>query len=441
MVAAAAAGYISYKLPPVYQSQVSMLIRPEQPLVAGPNTAILSSDQITATYAALMTEPPLLRQVMNDLNIGGSTTDLAKEITVTPRSGTTIIDVTVDDTQPARAAAIDNRLVQDFITSERQIQKLETGTPNAQTSDNFVVVSAAIANSTPISPNKKQNAAFAFAAGLLLALAIILLLEYLDPSIRGDIELEERTGLAPLSLVPFAARRRKVGELVSLDPRSPASEAYRRLRTNVVFSNLDDEVKAVVVTSPEPQDGKSRTAANLAAVLASAGHRTLLLDADFRRPSLHRIFKVESGAGLANLVLHDSDDAELVQPVADMPNLFVVPAGPPPPNPSELLGSQRMEKLIQRFRQHFQFIVIDTPPVNSVTDAAVLAALVDGTILVVELGRTSYPALAHAQEALEFVGAKVLGVVMNKVRPREGYYSRHYGRPYRAAAPGGEKAS
>lgn len=437
MVAAAAAAYVSYKLPPVYQSQVSMLIRPEQPLVADPNTATLSSDQITATYAALMTEPPLLQQVMNDLNIGGSPEALAKEITVTPRSGTTIIDVTVNDSSPTRAASIGNTLTRDFISSEKQIQRSETTSPNSQTGDNFVVVSPAVANPVPISPNKKLNVGLAFAAGLLLAIAIVLLLQYLDPSIRDDRELEERTGLAPLSQVPFASRGRKVGELVSLDPRSPASEAYRRLRTNVVFSNLDDEVRAVVVTSPEPQDGKSRTAANLAVVLAGAGHRTLLLDADFRRPTLQRVFKLDSAAGLANLVMHDVDEADLAQPV---PNLWVVPAGPPPANPSELLGSQQMAKLIERFREHFQFIVIDTPPVNSVTDAAVLSALVDGTILVVEHGRTSYPALGQAQESLDLVGAKVLGVVMNKVRSREGY-SRYYGRPYRAAEVGGERAS
>lgn len=440
LVAAVVAAYVSYQLPPVYQSQVSLLVRPVQPLVADPNTVALSSDQITATYATLMTERPLLQKVMSDLNLTGSPTDLASEIAVTPRSGTTIIDVTVNDTQPDRAEAIGNTLVQDFINSEKQIQQQESSAPNSRTSDNFVVVSPAIASSTPVAPKKTQNVVLAFVAGLLLALVIVFLSVFLDRTVKDDQELQERTGLVPLSHVPFAARRRRTGELVSLERTSPAYEAYRRLRTNVVFANGSDEIKSLVVTSPSAQDGKSRTAANLAVVLASAGHRTLLLDADFRRPSLHKIFKLESGAGLVNLVLNDSEDAKLLQTVENVPNLWVVPAGPPPPNPSELLGSQRMEELIERFREHFQFIVIDTPPVNSATDAAVLSPSVDGTILVIEHGRTSYPALVHAQESLDMVGAKVLGVVMNKVRRRDAYYSNYYSR-YHASAPTGEKAS
>lgn len=443
VVAAAAAAYISYQLAPVYQSQVSLLVRPVEPLVGDPNTAALTTDQITATYATLMTERPLLQQVMTDLNLVGSAGDLSKDVNVTPRSGTTLIDVTVNDTQPDRAAAIGNTLVRDFIADEKQIQQQESSAPNSRTADNFIVVSPAIAATAPVSPNKKANVGIAFGVGLLLALAIVLGIEFFDKTVRGDQELHDRTGLLPLSHVPFAARRRRTGELVSLEAESPASEAYRRLRTNVVFANAADEVKTLVVTSPQAQNGKSRTAANLAVVLASAGHRTLLLDADFRRPSLHKIFKLDSEAGLVNLVLQNAEDAKLLRQIENVPNLWVVPAGPPPPNPSELLGSQRMEELIDRFREHFQFIVIDTPPVNSVTDAAVLSPSVDGTILVIEHGRTSYPALLHAQESLDIVGAKVLGVVMNKVRPREGYYLHDYARPYRssgAAVPNGERA-
>jgi capsular exopolysaccharide synthesis family protein len=219
----------------------------------------------------------------------------------------------------------------------------------------------------------------------------------------------------------------KRGELVTLDAESHASEAYKALRTSLMFSTIDQELKEVVITSAELGEGKSRTAANLAIVLAEAGHRTLLIDADFRRPSQHRIFGRVRNVGLSNLIVQDVGEAEAILAVDGVPNLWLLTSGPTPPNPSELLGSGRMRELLAGLKEHFVYMVVDTPPVNAVTDASILAATANGTVLVVEQGRTTYPALKHAKQMLDRVGARTLGAVMNKVRASNGSYAYAYG--------------
>jgi capsular exopolysaccharide synthesis family protein len=228
---------------------------------------------------------------------------------------------------------------------------------------------------------------------------------------------------------------------VALNGDSPVVEAYKALRTNLLFSSVDREVKTIVVTSAVANEGKSRTAANLAIVLAQAGHRTLLVDADFRRPSQHRIFGRVRNVGLSNLFVQEMPDTSLFALDEQVKDLVVLPSGPTPPNPSELLGSAQMKALLARFRKGFDYVVMDTPPVNAVTDASVLAAVADGAIIIVETNKATYPAVQHAKQALERVGGKVLGSVMNKVKAAGGaYYHYEYGYGYgaRNGAPNGK---
>lgn len=428
ILAALAAGLVSLALPPVYEAQVVVLVRPSQPLASSdPTAAALTSDQISRTYASLMTERPLLESVRADLGIS-KTVDLAKKIKVTPEPNTTILDVSVQDTNPALARDLANRLVADFITEVKQIQQQEAQTPNARSADNLVVVSPAVLPDRPVSPSIPLNVAIAFAAGLLVALGIAFLLEYLDQSIKSDEELTERFGLLSIGHIAFAPTGRgRRAELVALDAQSPASEAYKALRTSLLFSTIDQELKTIVVTSSAPGEGKSRTAANLAIVLAEAGHKTLLVDADFRRPSLHKIFGRIRNVGLSNLILQDVAENDAITAVERVPNLWLITSGTIPPNPSELLGSGRIRELLERLRGAFTYVILDTPPVNAVTDAAILAAASSGTILVVEQGVTTIPALGHATRLLERVGAHTIGVVMNKVRASTGSYSYEYG--------------
>src|SRR5205814_7499753 len=221
------------------------------------------------------------------------------------------------------------------------------------------------------------------------------------------------------------------GQLLVLGGDSPVVEAYKALRTNLLFSSVDKEVKTIVITSAGPNEGKSRTAANLAIVLAQAGHPTLLVNANFRRPSQHRIFGRVRNIGLSNMIVQDMPDSALFVQDEQVKDLVVLASGPTPPNPSELLGSGQMKALLAQFRKGFEYIVLDTPPVNAVTDASVLAASADAAILVIDTNKATFPAVQHAKQALERVNARLIGTVMNKLRASGGsYYHTQYAYGY-----------
>jgi capsular exopolysaccharide synthesis family protein len=237
----------------------------------------------------------------------------------------------------------------------------------------------------------------------------------------------ERAGLLPLAAVPaWSAGKRGMKELVAASEELSMGESYRTLRTNILFSAIDRQLRTLSISSALPQEGKSRTAANLAVVLAAAGHSTVLIDCDFRRPSQHRLFGRLQNVGLADLMLGEASENEVITPVEQVQNLWLLSSGPTPPNPSELLASARMRDLLNRLTETFTYVVIDTPPVNLVADALVLGTYTDATLLVVEHGRSRYPAVRAAKESLERVGARLLGGVLNKVPSREGYGYYNY---------------
>ena len=428
IVAVVIAGVVTLWLPSIYEAQVSLLVRPAQPLAVDTGAAGLTSDQILRTYARLMTERPLLERVISDLGLHTDSVSLAKQITVTPETNTLILDVAVRDTDPARARDIANTLVNDFIAHIKQIQQSESKNPTASSADNLVVESPAVLPIDPVSPKPLLNLGAGLLAGLLVAVGLAFLLDYLDQSVRSDDVLRERIGLVPLGHIAFVpAKAEKRGELVAGAGDSPVAEAYKTLRTNLLFSSIDKEIKTIVVTSASPNEGKSRTAANLAIVLAQAGHPTLLIDADFRRPSLHRMFGKVRNVGLSNLILGEMAPAALLVPDEQVAYLAVLPSGPTPPNPSELLGSSQMRALLSRFRQDFSYVVIDTPPVNAVTDASVLAAIADAVILVIDTNKATHTAVLHAKQSLGRVNARLLGAVMNKLKAAgPGYYHNQY---------------
>lgn len=433
VLASAVAFGVSKALPPVYEAKASLLVRPSQPLApTDPNVSTLTSDQISRTYAGLMTQRPILEKVISDLHLHTRPDDLQKQIKVAPQPNTSIIDVTVDSTERQAAHDIADTLIRDFIANIKQIQKQETQAPNARSADNLVVVAPAVVADQPVSPRTALNVGIAALIGLLAAIGLAVLREHMDQSIKGDEDLAGRVGLFPIGHVGYAAApKQKQGELLALVGGTPISESYKALRTNLLFSTVGSNLKTVLITSAAPEEGKSRTAANLAVVLAAAGKRTLILDADFRRPSQHRIFGIDRNIGLSNLVLEDVPPESLFNRIESVPNLWFLASGPTPPNPSELLGSARVLALLDGFRQTFDYVIMDSPPVTAVTDPTVLAAYADATLLVAEQGRTTYAALTHAKVALERVSAKILGVVINKIQTPAGSYHYYgdYGKP------------
>lgn len=202
--------------------------------------------------------------------------------------------------------------------------------------------------------------------------------------------------------------------VVARSPRSPAAEAYRTLRANLQFASLDRDVRTLLITSADQGDGKTTVAANLGVALAEGGRRVLLIDADLRRPGVHTLFDLSLTPGLSNALLEE--DAELPAQATAIGGLSVLTAGDPPPNPGEFVASARLARLLGRVRSSFDYVVIDSPPVSLVADAAVLAPTVDGVLLVVSAGRTKRDLARKAKEQLERVGARLLGVVLNNAK-------------------------
>jgi len=216
-------------------------------------------------------------------------------------------------------------------------------------------------------------------------------------------------------------------ELITLsDPKSPVSEAFRTIRTNIMFSSLDAPLKKLLITSPSPNDGKSTIAANLAIVLAQAGKKVLVIDLDLRKPTVHKKFGVENIKGFTNFLLGDAKLEDIVKTVAGIPNLYILTSGPLPPNPAELLGSQKMKKILEQLKDEYDVVVIDSPPVIPVTDAALLASIVDGVVLVLSQGQTRIDMAQKAVEQLKNVGARILGTVLNNVNTNGGSYYYYY---------------
>ncbi|ADQ45261.1 capsular exopolysaccharide family [Caldicellulosiruptor kronotskyensis 2002] len=217
-----------------------------------------------------------------------------------------------------------------------------------------------------------------------------------------------------------------VKEVIALyNPRSPITESYRMLRTNIQYSSLDKPIKTIVVTSTGPSEGKTVTCANLAVVMAQAGSKVLVIDADLRRPAIHKVFGVSNKVGLTNLLVENKNFEEIVQKDG-VEGLDLITSGPIPPNPAELLGSKKFENFLNTISQSYDYIIIDTPPCGSLTDAAIIGRIVDGVILVAAAGEVQIEAIQQAKENLQKVNANIIGVVLNKVKRQTSSYYYYY---------------
>ncbi len=345
---------------------------------------------------------------------------------------------------------------QTFVMMTKRLE--ETKIQEAGQRKEVRVIDEAIEPLFPTKPKKKLNLALGLVLGLGLGIGITFLREYFDNSIKSQEELEQ-LGFNILATIPkiemskveekLEARLSKLGPMegkriearliTHLDPKSPVSEAYRSLRTNIQFSYVDESIGAVLVTSSGPKEGKSTTSANLVIAMAQSGKKVVLIDADLRRPVVHSIFGLEKDEGLTNYLMDDISFEQMIKP-SIMENLYIIPSGVLPPNPSELLASEKMKALLVKLREEFDFILFDTPPIIAVTDAAILSTIVDGAILVVSSGHTNYDALVRAKSLLDAVNTRILGALLNGVEVGGmygSYYYYYYHHYY--SKPGGKK--
>lgn len=211
--------------------------------------------------------------------------------------------------------------------------------------------------------------------------------------------------------------------ITSINPKSSLAEAYRILRTNIQFANVDKIIKSIMITSPGPEEGKSTISANLAITMAYNNKKVLLIDADLRKPQIHTFFGLDNSIGITNILSEDIEYTKAIQHT-DIGKLYILASGPIPPNPSELLGSNKIKLLLNHLKEEYDIVLFDSPPVCLVTDAAVLSTIVDGVILVCASGKTTIENAKNAKALLNKVNANILGVVLNKVAMKDGYYNK-----------------
>jgi len=487
LLAAVAAFAVSSTMAPVYSASATLLVR--QSTTEGMNdyNALLMSEKLSRTYSEMLTSRSVLKTVVDQLELEGTWKDLSDRVSVESARDTLLIEVSAEDESPTRAAEIADAVADAFIAQNQTLQegryaeslsgmqaqmnelstqmeetqtriddlddpetpqeqaeltRLETvlaGYRNtyaslvrdyeqarlaaSQATDDVIVFERAQVPENPVRPRRVMNTGLAGVVGGMLAVGAIFLIEYLDDTYKSPEDIQRELSLGTLGTI---GKLDGAGPLVTLnEPLSPVSEAYRVLRTNIRFAGVDKPIRKLLVTSAVPTEGKTTTAANLAIAMAQAGLEVVLVDADLRRPKVHEVFQFHPRGGVTGSLLEGSMNGNLQS--TQVETLSVLPSGEVPPNPSELVGSQRMEELLDELAEQADVVVIDSPPTLAVTDAAVLARHVDGVLLVVNAGETRREPVRRALTSLEQVKAHVIGVVLNRVGGRgEGYYYHEY---------------
>ncbi|WOQ69215.1 polysaccharide biosynthesis tyrosine autokinase [Microbacterium limosum] len=377
------------------------------------------------TYVNLVTTPIILNPVISDLGLENiSANGLAEKVSASSPLNTTIISITVTDPSAAEAARLANAVAASLT---EQVEDLETLPDSDASPIKLTLVKDADAPFVPVSPNVPLNLALGALVGLALGVGFAVLRTVLDTRIRSTRDVEAITERPIIGAIPFDPRAKERPIILKEDPTNPRSEAFRALRTNLQFLDMDGG-HSFVITSSMPSEGKSTTAVNLAIALADAGKRVVLVDADLRKPKVHEYLGVEGGVGLTDVLIGRVHLTDVLQQWGSR-SLYVLPAGKIPPNPSELLGSAQMHALLEAFSRDVDVVILDAPPLLPVTDAAVLAKRTSGAIVVVAAGDTSRHQLEGAIDALETVDAKVAGIVLTMV-PTRGPDAYGYGYGY-----------
>ncbi|MBZ5734928.1 polysaccharide biosynthesis tyrosine autokinase [Nocardioides sp. TRM66260-LWL] len=439
-----AAGY-TLTQPKVYAANANGLVTIANPTSNGsaglptndPNIGVINDTLARSkvkAYVEIATSRSVAQRVIDDLGLKSDPAGLIGSISVDQPLDTPLLKITAKASSPRRAQDLADAWVK---ATAAEIANIENPDGADQPSAVLQPVEAAELPTAPVSPKPSRNLALGIALGLLLGVAYAVVRSRLDRRLKSSTNFDKEYGVAVVGRVPGIKQleteeRTGVAQLaVSKTAGSSgweAGEAFRKLRTSISYMDVDQPPKIIVVTSPQPGDGKSTTAANLAAAIAISGQPVTLVDGDLRRPSVADGFGLVEGAGLTDVLIGRVTLDDVLQESPDFEGLTVLAAGSIPPNPSELLGSKAMEGLIQELARD-GMVIIDAPPLLPVTDAAVLSRECDGAIVVVSHNRTLDAELTDALTALTAVQGRVLGVVVNRVPRKEsgtGYYTGYY---------------
>lgn len=413
-------GYqLGHSTPKSYSAQARALVTlpPGESVGQGLAASELSAN-LVPTYAAVATSRSVAQKVIDRLGLPETVEGLQGKLSAFQQPDTLIINIAVRDGDPVRAASIADATALALSDRVREITTIDASKVEVQLLDHAAVPGS------PVSPRPRLTLILGIALGLAAGLLLAGVLEALDRTVKTAQQGELCFDSPLLGLVPLRRRNRNRRELVVGDESGIDSEPYRALRTAVRFTDLGTEPHSFLVTSATPGEGKTTTTANLAIALAAGGETVVVVDGDLRRAALAGVFGLEGAVGLSSLILKTATIDEAIQPWQD--NVWVLPAGRPlPPNPSEVLGSNLMARILQDLTRRFDVVLIDTPPVLPVTDAVALARQVDAVLLVARYGATNQGPAQEARKRLDGVGAHVIGFVLNAVPSREtaAYYA------------------
>lgn len=412
LIGVLAAGAASLFMKPSYKSDTKLFVALQNSgSVSELQQGNVFSQARVQSYVETVTTPTVLQPVIDSLGLDITPESLAQRIAASSDVKTVLINISVTDESPVQAAAIAQAVGSSLI---KVVDELERPSARDSSPVKLSIVTPATAPGGPSSPNVRLNLILGLFGGLATGVGLAILRSILDTRIRGEADLRRVTTAAILGGVSFDSDATKKPLLTQAPPQSPRAESFRQLRTNLQFAHVSHQSKTVLVTSSVPGEGKSTTATNLAIAMSQAGQTVALVDADLRRPMIADYLGLESNAGLTTALIGKADVDDLLQPWGS-DELYVLASGQIPPNPSELLGSEKMKQLIVRLESAFDAVIIDAPPLLPVTDAAVLAQQVGGVVVVVGTQKVRTTDLEKSLAALEMVQADILGVVLNRL--------------------------
>lgn len=416
-------------LPQRFESttQIYVSVQGQDSATAGDVVEGSSAAQLKVqSYVDAATSARVLAPVIKDLHLQTTPAGLAKKISVESPENTVLLNITAQGASPKQAATIANAVGRNF--KNLVVNQLDKPNGSSRALVRLTTLEQATPPSSAVSPRRTINVGLGFLIGLIIGITAAVIRSVLDNRIRTPQALAAITNAPILGGIVFDAGFRKHPLLVQSQPHSPTSEAIRAIRTNLQFIELSANLRTFVFTSPLPGEGKTVTTANLSIALADTGSRVLLVDGDLRRPQVAEIMGLEGAVGLTDVLVDRVELSEAIQPWGRA-SLSVLPAGTVPPNPSELIGSPAMAKLVNRLNESFDYVLIDSPPVIPVTDASILSKLAGGSILIAASGRTKIPDVEAAVTKFKNIDVKILGIIASML-PIKGVDASEYGASY-----------
>ena len=430
-VALGAAAFVNWQTTPQYESKTRVFVGLDLESAADVTGSYFLVTGRVQSYADLADSTDLMNQVISDLNLGLTPTELADRIDAEVVKDTTLIELTVRDEDPKQAQAI-ARILSQRLTE--YLSDLESPSDSGASRIVARVTDSASYNGAPVSPRTALNFAAAVMIGLLIGMGAAIARHILDRSITSQEHLLEVTEKPVLASIGYDGSIKKHPLLTDLGSFAPRTEAFRVLRTNLQFLDLDHQPRCLAISSALQGEGKTTTSMNLAIALAQTGRRTLIIDADLRRPRVAEQLGLDGAVGLTTVLIGNTDVKDAIQ-VHEPSGLHFLASGAKPPNPTEILQSRVSHDLIRELCDSYDMVIIDGPPLLPVADAAVLSTIADGVILVVQHGKTTRDAVADAVTRLEQVGGRLFGIAVNMIPKRAtgGYYYYYYAPSSRSA--------